>query len=255
MSHAPAAPGTEPSKKGIGRSAALHGARRLMRLAFALIRPRRLYEPVEIGGRRYTNKREAETRWAAIADTIQAYEAKSILDVGCAEAWFLRRAAAEFGCFGIGVEAEYRRVLLGELARLHDGVERVAVMKARLTPDDIRELPQCDLVLCLSVVHHIVRQGGMGAAEDFLRALATRARKAIVFEMGTAEEIQLRWSKALPEMPGGQEEFVRNLLSASGLTNIRVIADTPSIMREATRLLFVAEPPPARVEAAAVARA
>jgi hypothetical protein len=107
-------------------------------------------------------------------------------------------------------------------------------------------------VLCLSVVHHIIRHGGMSAAEEFVSALATRTRKAIVFEMGTVEEIQLRWAKTLPDMPGGQEEFVRNLLAAGGLGNIRVIAGTPSIMREATRLLFVAEPAPARAEAAAI---
>ena len=112
-------------------------ARSLLRLAFHVIRPKRLYEPVELGGRRFPEKRESELRWAAIAKMVQDYDAKNLLDIGCAEGWFLRRAAKEFGCFGIGVEAGHRRVLLGEIARLHDAAERVAVIKARLTPTDI----------------------------------------------------------------------------------------------------------------------
>jgi hypothetical protein len=224
------------------KSLRLSAARRLLYAAFQVLRPKRAYEPVEIGGRRFASKREAEGRWAAIAEAIRRYEARTILDVGCAEGWFLRRAAEDFGCFGLGVDAEDRRVLTGEIARLHDGVERVAVMKARLTPAEIRTLPACDIVLCLSVVHHVMRQGGRGAAEEFVQALATRARKALIFEMGTSEEKQLAWSSTLPEMPEGQEAFVRRLLEACGLREVRVIASTPGLHGDAPRLLFAAEP-------------
>jgi hypothetical protein len=224
------------------RSLRVAAARRLLRLAFRLLRPKRLYEPVEIGGRRLAEKRDARARWEAIREEIRRYDAHSLLDIGCAEAWFLRRAAAEFGCFGIGVEAADRRVLLGELARLHDGAERVAVLKGRLDPEAIRRLPRCDLVLCLSVVHHVMRDGGRPAAEEFLRALSGRADKALLFEMGTSEETELGWTRALPAMPEGQEAFVAGLLSAAGLTGIRVIAKTPGLKGDASRLLFAAEP-------------
>ena len=42
-----------------------------------ILRPRRLYEPVEIGGRRF-EKRDAEARWEAVAKTIRHYDAHSI---------------------------------------------------------------------------------------------------------------------------------------------------------------------------------
>jgi SAM-dependent methyltransferase len=215
---------------------------RFLRLAFQVLKPKRLYVPVEIGGRRFANKREADNRWAAIASAIRGYSGRSVLDIGCAEGWFIRRAAADLGCFAIGVEAEDRRVLVGETARLHDGVERVAVIKARLAPDDIRHLPPCDIVMCLSVIHHVIRDQGLEGAEAFIRALASRANKAVIFEVGTSDEKELSWTKVLPDMPEGQEAFVRQLLETCGLTNIRVIGSTPGLKGDTPRLLFSAEP-------------
>jgi SAM-dependent methyltransferase len=241
MSVATSHAGDAPQARRVKR-ARVGSARVLLRLAFHMIKPKRLYEPVELGGRRFAEKRDAETRWQAIAAAIREYDARNILDIGCAEGWFLRRAAQELGCFGIGVDADSRRVLLGEIARLHDGVERVAVMGGMLGPDDIRRLPVCDIVLCLSVVHHVMRAGGRSAAEEFVQALASRARKAVLFEMGTSDEKMLTWSHALPDMPGGQEAFVIELLDSCGLKNVRKVAVTAGLKGDAPRMLFVAEP-------------
>lgn len=237
-----AASPTRPSARSAGRGIRLALGRRLLRVAFSVLRPRKLYEPVEIGGRLYAQKREADIRWQAISETIQRYKARNLLDIGCAEAWFLRRAAVELGTFGIGVEAAERRTLTGEIARLHDGVDRVAVIKARLGPEDISHLPVCDIVLCLSVLHHIMREEGRAGAEDFLRAIAGRVSKALVFEMGTSEEKQLAWTSVLPDMPDGQEQFIRTLLGDCGFANVRVLAETPGLKGDAPRLLFAAEP-------------
>jgi hypothetical protein len=115
-------------------------------------------------------------------------------------------------------------------------------MQGMLGPDDIRRMPACDIVICLSVAHHVMRAGGRAAAEAFIRALASRANKAVLFEMGTSDEKALGWSKALPDMPGGQEAFVTELLNASGLRNVRTLASTPGLRGDAPRILFAAEP-------------
>jgi 2-polyprenyl-3-methyl-5-hydroxy-6-metoxy-1,4-benzoquinol methylase len=226
-------------KKEIRR---LRLARILLRAAFQSIRPKRLYEPVDIAGRRYAEKRDAQARWKAIAEAVEHYGARNVLDVGCAEAWFLRQCAENYGCFAVGIEANPRRVLLGELARLHDGAGKVAVLQAMLSPEDIESLPAFDLVLCLSVVHHVMRQGGVEGARAFLRALATRTRKAMLFEMGTSEEKALQWTGVLPDMPRGQEAFVSELLASAGFLNIRPVVETPGLRGDAARILFVAEP-------------
>lgn len=213
-----------------------------LRQAFNLRRMgRKPYEPVEIAGRRYDGLRQSESRWEAIAAVLSSYDARSLLDIGCAEGWFIRRAAKDLNCFAIGVEAS-DRLMLGELSRLHDGLERTAILKATLAAKDILELPRCDVVMCLSVVHHVIRWQGMEAALDFVRALRTRALKALIFEMGTSEEGKLTWSQALPKMPAGQEAFVRQFLEAAGFTNVRLVTASSAFHREGTRLMFSAEP-------------
>ena len=214
----------------------------LLRLAFRATRSKRPYEPVQIGGRHHAAKREAEERWQAIAGVLSLNRARSVLDVGCAEGWFVRKAAEEFNCFSVGVDGSHDRVQTGEIARLHDQVPRAAVMTAILTGEDLRELPRFDVVICLSVVHHVIRAGGMAAAEDFLQGVAACAKKAVIFEMGTSEEAQLSWTSLLPAMEGGQERFVTELLARSGLTDVKVIASTPGLKRDANRLMFSAVP-------------
>jgi SAM-dependent methyltransferase len=214
----------------------------LVRLAFRVAKSgTKPYEPIEIGGRRYNNRRETDSRWQAIAAALKQCGARNVLDIGCAEGWFLRRAATDLNCFAIGIEPS-DRVLVSEFARLYDGVERTAIVKAFLEPKDILALPSFDAVICTSVVHHVIRQRGLTTGEEFVRALATRANKLVLFEMGTSEEED--WSATLPEMREGQEAFVRDLLTRCGLSGIEVIARSEGFRRKDQRLLFSAKPLP-----------
>jgi 2-polyprenyl-3-methyl-5-hydroxy-6-metoxy-1,4-benzoquinol methylase len=119
----------------------------------------RPYQPVEIGGRRFDNVRDTDQRWQAVAQVLRDHGVKSVLDVGCAEGWFVRRAAADLNLFAIGIEATDAGVV-GELARLHDRVPRAAAVRAFMTPEAIRGLSQFDAMLCLSVLHHVIRGFG-----------------------------------------------------------------------------------------------
>jgi hypothetical protein len=162
-----------------------------------------------------------------------------VLDVGCAEGWFIRRAAVDLHCFAIGIEAT-DRLTVGEFSRLHDRVERVAAIRSFISASDLASLPKFDAVICMSVVHHIIRAYGLAAAGEFVTALGTRVEKVLIFEIGTADESS--WTQHLPELNQGQEVFVRDFLERCGLINVRVIADSPAYHREVQRLLFVAEP-------------
>ena len=200
----------------------------------------RPYQPVEIGGRRFDNVRDTDERWRAVAGVLHEYDVRNLLDVGCAEGWFVRRAATDLGIFAIGIEST-DTMIVGELARLHDRTERAGTLRAFVTPEVIRALPKFDAVLCLSVLHHVIRAFGIGAAEQYLRALASRVGKVLLFEIGTAEESS--WSAALPaELGEHQEAFVRGLLERAGFRNVRVVAESLAYHREVRRLLFAAEP-------------
>lgn len=199
----------------------------------------RPYQPVEIAGRRFANVRDSDGRWQAIAQTLRAYSARNVLDIGCAEGWFIRRAAADLNCFAVGIEAS-DRVAVGEFSRLHDRIERVAAIRSFVSASDLAALPKFDAVICMSVVHHIIRAHGLAAAHEFVRALAARVEKVLIFEIGTADESA--WTEHLLELGQGQEVFVRELLARCGLTNIQAIAGSAAYHREVQRLLFSAEP-------------
>ena len=213
--------------------------REAFRVAKAGGRP---YQPVELAGRRYANVRDSDGRWQSIEQVLREHEVRNVLDVGSAEGWFARRAATELRCFTLGIEAG-DAVIVGELARLHDRVQRVATIRAFLTPEAAQALPKFEAVLCLSVLHHVVRGFGLATAESFLRALASRVEKVFIFEIGTTDESS--WKPALPAFEGGQEAFVRSLLERAGFRNVRVIGEAAAFHRETQRLLFVAEPAPA----------
>ena len=201
----------------------------------------RHYEPVNINGRLIIgSKRDWKDRWSSIKYVIEKYKAETVMDIGCAEGFFLRKVAQEHGCFSLGVDMNNDRLKLGELTRLYDEVENCATIKAKLNPRAIKRLPKMDVILCLSVVHHIIKSEGMSSALSFIKALVERANKAIIFEIGTSDEKS--FIGRLPDMPNGQEFFVRKLLEDAGCKNIRVLNETRSIKKDSMRLMFVAEP-------------
>lgn len=201
----------------------------------------RHYEPVSIAGRLVEgSKRDWKDRWISIKKVIEKYNAETLMDIGCAEGFFLRKAASEYNCFSIGIEMNDERLKLGELTRLYDNVENYAIIKARLNPKSIKKLPKTDVILCLSVAHHIIKSEGMSSAINFIKALVEKTNKAIIFEMGTSDENS--FIDRMPDMPKGQEHFVRKFLEDTGCINITVLNKTSSIKKDSTRLIFVAEP-------------
>ena len=130
--------------------------------------------------------------------------------------------------------------ICGELSRLYDRAERMATIRSFVGPTDLLAMPKVDAVICMSVVHHIIRAYGLATAGEFVTALVSRVNKVLIFEVGTAEESS--WTEFLPELSQGHEVFVRDFLERCGLRDVRVIAESPSYHREVQRLLFVAEP-------------
>lgn len=200
------------------------------------------YEPVNIGIRSFPGQRDWQTRWTAIKAELALLGPGNILDVGCAEGWFIRRAAEECGFFAIGIETRMDRIIPGEAARLHDAAENYGTIRAKLCAANILSLPRFDVISCFSVVHHIVYSEGLEKAREFINALGTRCARLFLFEMGTSDEKEMDWAERMPPMPSGQETFIHDFLSSAGFWNIRNIADSTSFKEGSRRLLFAASP-------------
>ncbi len=127
-----------------------------------------------------------ESRWLAMLPLIHAVKPVTALDIGCNAGWFTMRLAS-LGVATIGVESDppmYRTAI--HAARRLGGAP-AAVMVLRVDPQSAILLPGSDLVLLLSVWHHMVRDFGLAAADRILETAWSRTGQVLFFETGQAE--------------------------------------------------------------------
>lgn len=122
-----------------------------------------------------------EHRWSIIEPHLDP-EFESLVDIGCADGFFIDRAA-DRGLRTIGIEGNQSRVHRArERVEPNDSVE---VRQMYLSPDNIEELPRADVILFLTVHHHWVRQYGWEDAADMFRVVCDRANLVCYEPPGT----------------------------------------------------------------------
>jgi SAM-dependent methyltransferase len=178
--------------------------------------------------------RACEDRLEAIISIYRVLEAKlgrplRVLDLGCAQGFF-SLSLAELGATVRGIDFESKTIplctaLAGERPRLRvtfgqDLVERVI---AYLEHD------QYDLVLGLSVFHHLVRRHGLELTQKMLAIVAEKTTVGI-YEMALAAE-PASWAAAQPQNP-------RDLLQSYAF--VHEFARHPHHMSEIWRPMYVA---------------
>ena len=152
-----------------------------------------------------------------------------VLDLGCAQGFF-SLSLAEMGATVLGVDYLAANVALCQaladeqptLAARFETARLEAVL-ARLEPGEF------DLVLGLSVLHHVVHESGLAAVQQMLGGLATKVA-AGVFELALASE-PLYWGPAQAENP-------RHLLA--GFAFVHELARHSTHLSEISRPLYVA---------------
>lgn len=152
-----------------------------------------------------------------------------VLDLGCAQGFFSLSLAAR-GAQVHGVDFLDKNIWVCQaLAQENPGfsasfeVGRIENVIASLQPE------QYDLVLGLSVLHHVVHEHGVGQVQEWLAHLAVTT-KAVVVELALREE-PLYWGPSQPENP-------RELLQAYAF--IRELARFGTHLSEISRPLLVA---------------
>lgn len=134
------------------------------------------------------------------------FRGKSVLDLGCSGGYFSLNIASEANhVLGVDGDPEVIRQNIA-LAR-EKGVGNVKFVEASLTRQFISVLPQYDIVLFLSVFHHMLGASDAydwnseelrSEAFDTLGEIRKKAR-VLVFEMGYPDE-GYDWSTKLPPM-------------------------------------------------------
>jgi hypothetical protein len=161
------------------------------------------------GGRRAEGSR---TRWRAISDVLDRLPGlRTAMDIGANAGYFVV-CLAERGFHTVAVESNpvaYRTALYAISRARANGA---SVMTLEVGPDNVDVLPTVDVVICLSVWHHIVRAHGFEPATEVLRGIWQHTGKVLFFDTG---ENEMPPSFRLPRMEPDAETWLADYLAAT----------------------------------------
>jgi len=200
------------------------------------------YHPVAMDGCALSpGERECSDRWAVISRVL-GQGADTLADLGCAEGYFVSRAAKEYGCFAIGIDADVRRLTVAQDVNVINKNENAGFMYAHLSMDFLRKLPQFDVVVFLAVLHHIMYEHGVDYARDLMRCIRVITKKNLVFEMGQSNETSMYWAKLLPDMGPEPHKWIQEFLLSCGFSRAENAGETDAYHSNSRRSIFVAYP-------------
>lgn len=146
--------------------------------------------------------RKSEDRLKIILQVAQKLKNRKnelkILDLGCAQGFFSFSLAQELGATVVGIDIRPANIELCNEIKNHFSFEKVKFFCGRLEeflPTILNE--KFDLVLGLSVFHHLIAEKGLATVEQIFNQISKKASVAL-FELALKEEA-LHWAETLPE--------------------------------------------------------
>lgn len=205
------------------------------------------YQPVE--GIKFISQRRPDSaflkRWQIVSDVIKQYQPNNLLDIGCAEGFFARRAALKHNLFAVGCEYNWRPLGIGAaIAELKDE-QGYGFVRVLLTPDTLKKLPKFDMVICFSILHHLIRARGEGVGLEFLRSCVQTTGKCFLFDMGTPEETLNSWASDLNFLKNNSRSIEKNIkiyLKQAGFKHVSCLGQALGYNSDAFRPIFLCLP-------------
>lgn len=212
-------------------------ARALLRLLTRSLNP---YQPVLLDGKTiHPGRRDCEARVAAILQTLAGTKDQTILDLGSAEGYFVRRCA-EAGYLTVGVEADIRRLVVAQWSLALDGVTNFGFIRAHIDRATLTRLPPRDVTLSLSLFHHVIYEHGVGRARSLLEAIRQRTNHVLIFEMGQSDETEFEWAQLLPDMTPNPHEWIADFIASAGFSDVKKICESSAYNSDVQRATFAA---------------
>lgn len=183
-----------------------------------------------------------EQRWDYVSQALGSCQARSFLDLGCAEGYYVRRAALEHGVFAIGIDKSPRRLRQANALALLENDSRCSFLDMEINSASISRLPVFDVVSCMSLLHHVIHHQGISEARALMRAISERTGKYMLFDMGGPGESSNVWAPSLSEFSGNVPANIAFFLKECGFDRVEVIGTSMGYGEPVEREFFIAEP-------------
>jgi len=133
-------------------------------------------------------KRISEDRWKKISQHISK-DASLCLDIGCNTGYFAHEIS-KMGIFTIGMDTELKNIIF---ANSQYTTLNLVFKNYNLNRESVQFLPDSDVIILLSVFHHLVKYNGKEEALEMLKTLASKCKKQMFFETGQPDEKGTKW--------------------------------------------------------------
>lgn len=179
------------------------------------------------------------SRWLAIESVLGDLPGlRTAVDIG-AHRGFFTISLAKRGLTTIAVErypVGYRTALYA--SRKAGVEERVAVLTLDVSSDTVALVPHADVVLLLSVWHHLVVRDGLDEATEQLREIWARAGRVLFFEAGDEEDSSPAWPRMEPDSRAWLSQYLSETCEGGALRYLGVHTSSDARRLRKKRHLF-----------------
>lgn len=201
------------------------------------------YHPLFVQSEQWAEgERACSDRWVTILPYLKKLSPSSLLDLGCAEGYFVQQAASTLHCLSLGVDADIRRLTVARALTTLNETVGASFVQSDIDLAFLEKLPRFDVVIFLSVLHHVMYEHGENYARTLMTSIHGLTGKCLVFDMGQSTETSHAWSKLLPNMLPDAATWITNFLKSAGFTTIEIAGDTDAYKSDERRHLFIAVP-------------
>jgi len=185
-----------------------------------------------------SNIRDCLQRFSCIDEALPN-RALSCLDIGCNEGFFVFKLS-ERGGFCLGIDSGRNEIMTANSIKSIHNVKNTVFTNLHLNSAELKNLPSFEVIIFLSVFHHLVKNNSLEYAKDFVSEISKINRKYLIFETGQPDEEGVAWSEVLSFMLPDINDWIIKMLQEAGYKNISIIGKNKSIRSNVKRSLFLA---------------
>ena len=156
-----------------------------------------------------------------IKNFIPSFKDLSVLDIGC-NSGFFSIELAKLGAFVNGVDID--ETLISKLKTFESETLKFNMVSVE---EIVEQGVSFNIILFMSVYHHLINIRGIDKAREILRKLATMS-ECLIFESGQRDEdVSFEWKNKLPEKFSTPEDIFEELEHNTDFEKFQLLGSLP----------------------------